>query len=45
VNANQMILKTWLSQANYVMDKSGMDAGKFLSTYLSILGSMISPLR
>ncbi|KAJ7214692.1 hypothetical protein C8J57DRAFT_1538406 [Mycena rebaudengoi] len=29
VNANQMILKTWLSQANYVMDKSGMDADEY----------------
>jgi hypothetical protein len=43
--AQREIFKSWLSQANHVMDKSGLDAGKFPSNIISVLGSMIYPLR
>jgi hypothetical protein len=43
--AQQEIRKTWLSQANHIMDKSGLDAGQFSSKLISILGSRIYSLR
>jgi hypothetical protein len=43
--ADKEFRKTWLSQANHVIDKSGLDAGQLCSTLISILGSRIYALR
>jgi hypothetical protein len=41
--AEQKAQKNWFPQANHIMDKSGLNAGKFLTNIISILGSRIYP--